>query len=480
MNGFFKKTISLILVMIISVGIITPASVASVKGASPVEIGYTVSADSLYKGDKATVKFFFKNFADANIDCSAFQLNVYVDPAIFTASDTKCNLDGTGAMMYTTRFRSDTNEIKTIYFNTAGTLPKDSKDICSFVVELNRDFEKATDVQINVTLAMALDVENNRYDVTYSSPVIKCLPLSEKPQSSAPVPPASDAPVETIVPENSVPETSSPTSNPQQNQTSDKEYTVTYLDSNGRLITTEKVKEGKPAANSMIPYRPGYDFKGWHVGSGTLKNVTSDMSVTAVYELNETLYTIEVAGGTVNGSYKPVKAKYDDCVVVKLDDVSVPEGSYFLGWKKSGCDKIISYNKTYSFLVTSSVQITPVFSKTQEKTLPQTVLYAPAVNSEGVVFLSENYIPEGYSYSGAGIIVTKTKGVGTSEEMFVLNAASVTAYRADKNSINSQFCLVSNNLAVEFYARSYMIYKNSTGEKITVYSDIGYYTPNLA
>lgn len=478
MNGFLKKTISLILVMIISVGIITPAGVASVKGATPVEIGYALSADSLFVDDTVNVRFFFKNFAEANIDCSAFQLDVYVDPQIFTVETMKCTLDGTGAMMFSTKFNSGENKIKTIYFNTQSNLPKDSTDICNFTLRLNRNFEKATDVQLNVTLAMVLDINNNRYEVTYSSPVVKCLPSSGRPSVTPSVAPGTaDSVIETIPAGTTAPVT---TDQPSATEAVDaKEYTVTYIDVNGSIITTEKVKEGQPAKNSEIPYRPGYDFIGWRVNSGSLKKVVSDMSVTAQYKVGENLYTIKVQGGTVNGEYAPLKAKYDDCVVVKLDEVSIPSGTYFAGWKKSGCDKVVSYNKTYSFLVTGSADIVPVFSQTQMIPVPQTILYNCVVNSDGIVFTSENYIPDGYSYSGSGIIVTKDATIGASSDSFVLNGQNTTTYRANKNSFNSQFSLVSYNLADSFYARSYFIYKSEAGEKFTVYSDIKLYDPAI-
>lgn len=480
MNGLLKKAMSLIIVIAISMGIVFPAGATSVEGAVPVEIGYSLSADSLRKGETATVNFFFKNFSEANIDCTAFQIDVYVDPEIFTVESMKCTLDGTGALMYTTKFNSDDNKVKTIYFNTAGTLPKDSKDICNFSVKLNRDFEKATDVQLNVTLAMVLDIDNNRYDVTYSSPVIKCLPgetTDEPITEPTKTPEQSGGAIETIAPVVTdapvvTPETSAGTA-------TIPEYTVTYLDSNGRLITTEKVKKGSAALNRAVPYRPGYDFIGWKVNSGSLMNVVADMSVYAVYELSDTLYTIEVEGGTVNGQYDPLKAKYDDCVVVKLDDVSIPADSYFVGWKKSDSDKIVSYNKTYSFLVSGSVKLSPVFSLEDQVATPQIVLNNPVINLNGIIFSCENYIPAGYDYSGSGIIITKDSTTGKDAEKFVLNGTNTDTYRADKYSINSQFSVMSLSLLSEVvYVRAYLIYKNSNGEKITVYSDIAMHDPS--
>lgn len=478
MNSFLKKTISFVLVLIISLGICLPTGAAKVSGAVPVEIGYSLSADKIYKGETVEVKFFFKNFEEANIDCTAFQLDVYVDSAIFTAESMKCTLDGTGAMMFTTKFNSGENKVKTVYFNPAQGLPKNSKDICTMSLKLNRDFEAATDVQLNITLAMVLDIDNNRYDVTYSSPVVKCLPLSEKPEEPSATPgttPSGGSVIETISP--SVSATPGTTGNDATTAPSANEYTVTYYDVNGRVIMSEKVKEGNAATNSSVPYRPGYIFVGWSVVAGTLKNVTSNMDVTAVYEVNDTLYTIEVEGGTVNGDGKSAKVKYDDCVVVELDESSVPEGKYFAGWKKSGSDKVVSFNKKYSFLATGSATVSPTYSDTEVKASPQTVLYNSVINADGVIFTSENYIPDGYSYSGSGIIVTKSDVIGGLDDVFVLNGQETVTYRSNKNSVNSQFSLVSSNLNDSFHVRSYLIYKNESGEKTTVYSDIGYYAP---
>ncbi|MBQ8165339.1 MAG: InlB B-repeat-containing protein [Clostridia bacterium] len=531
MNNFLKKTISFILVMIISAGIFISGDNFGVKGAEPIEIGYSISTESLYQGDTVEVKFFFKNFEEVNVDCTAFQLDVYVDPAIFSVGTMKCNLDGTDAMMYTTKLNESENKVKTIYFNTRSSLPKDSSDISTMTLTLKKDFAEITDVQLNITLAMALDADNNRFDVTYSSPVVKCLPLSEKPAEPTVTPPVSpsaaastapfvtssaapsvtDKPPETIPPTDVVP-SATPVATESVNlptattdsydapvgtansgsapavtedsadtpsETVKKEFTVTYLDSNGRVIKSETVEEGNAATNSKVPYRPGYDFLGWTVSSGTLKNITCDVTAVAVYEISDVLYTINVTGGTVNGNNTSVKVKYDDCVIVKVDESVIPENKYFVGWKKTGSDKVVSYNKIYSFLVTGSDDVVAVYGDTVSDVLPQTVLFERSVNTEAVIFTCESFIPAGCSYSGSGIIVTKDENIGKSVDLFILNAEGTTSYRANNNSINSQFSVINHNLAEVFYARSYLIYSDANGDKVTVYSDINIYNPEI-
>ena len=58
-------------------------------------------------------------------------------------------------------------------------------------------------------------------------------------------------------------------------------YTVTFVDWDGSIIATVKVEEGKSAVKPDDPIREGYTFIGW---DKSFDNVTSDLTVTALYE----------------------------------------------------------------------------------------------------------------------------------------------------------------------------------------------------
>ena len=58
-------------------------------------------------------------------------------------------------------------------------------------------------------------------------------------------------------------------------------YTVTFVDWDGSIIATVKVEEGKSAVKPDDPIREGYTFIGW---DKEFDNVTSDLTVTALYE----------------------------------------------------------------------------------------------------------------------------------------------------------------------------------------------------
>ena len=58
-------------------------------------------------------------------------------------------------------------------------------------------------------------------------------------------------------------------------------YTVTFVDYDGSIIAEVKVEEGKSAVKPNDPIREGYAFIGW---DKSFDNVTSDLTVTALYE----------------------------------------------------------------------------------------------------------------------------------------------------------------------------------------------------
>ena len=61
------------------------------------------------------------------------------------------------------------------------------------------------------------------------------------------------------------------------------EYTVTFLDWNGAALGTVPVLHGENADLIPDPERTGYTFIGW---DADLDNITSDVTTTALYEIN--------------------------------------------------------------------------------------------------------------------------------------------------------------------------------------------------
>ena len=114
-------------------------------------------------------------------------------------------------------------------------------------------------------------------------------------------------------------------------------YTVTFKDYDGTVIKETEVKQGKKATTPVDPHRDGYRFTGWTPSD--LSNITSDLEVTANYEVET--YTIsyvantaEVTESTWGTKTEFVTEFYDDLFmwitqnVDKMTKVTYEDGVY--------------------------------------------------------------------------------------------------------------------------------------------------------
>ncbi len=475
-----KKFTSLILALILTFSVPIWSKRKKVNAAEPVQIGYSVSKDIVGQGDTVEVKLFFKDYEKAAVRCTAFEYDLYVDPTIFSVESSQIHFDGTGAMMNKSQYNESQKLLKNIYFNPQAFLPQNSVDIATFNLKVLKEFTETTDVELTVKTSIVMDGENNRYDVKYDTPVITCGKVSQAvptdgiesaTQGVTPVVTPSATP--SVTPNTTHELNPSPTESVQI-----KTYTVSYMDSNGRLLWTEKVQQGDVAQNIKTPNRPGYVFNAWQVDKGDLGKVECDITATASYIKSEDKYTINVEGGKfLNSDAVSVQFEHDECVIVSVDNIA-EKGMNFLGWKKSGSDAIVSYSKTYSFLATESVDVSAVFSEEKITPTPSIVMYEHSFYRASGVFKCERYIPSEYVYLGSGIIITKTESTGMNDSLFVLENSGVSTYRAQDSAINAQFSVVHGNVMDAMYARAYLIYKTISGETAVVYSNIASYVPS--
>lgn len=73
-------------------------------------------------------------------------------------------------------------------------------------------------------------------------------------------------------------------------------HTVTFIDYDGRIISTQRVPQGEAAAAPNEPYRDGYSFTGW---SKEFQSITKDMTVTALYAKTENTVNKDVLNAKI-------------------------------------------------------------------------------------------------------------------------------------------------------------------------------------
>jgi uncharacterized repeat protein (TIGR02543 family) len=141
-------------------------------------------------------------------------------------------------------------------------------------------------------------------------------------------------------------------------------HTVTFLDHNGTPILTQTVTEGSSATPPVPPSRPGYTFTGWDTA---FDNVTSSLIVQAIYTvLPPTTYTV-------------VFVDHDDTI---LSTQSVTEGSdavapsdpvrtgyTFTGWDRSFTNVTTNLTVKTTYTVLPPITYTVVFVDHDDNTL---------------------------------------------------------------------------------------------------------------
>ena len=166
------------------------------------------------------------------------------------------------------------------------------------------------------------------------------------------------------------------------NDTAPAQYTVTFKDWDGTVLSTQTVTEGGSATAPSAPSRIGYTFTGW---DKAFNNITGDTTVTAQYSINTFTVTFVVDGETVDTQ----TVNYGSAATAP--NVGTKEGYTFSGWDKT------FNNVTSNLTVSGSWNIntfTVTFVVDGETVDTQTVNYGSAATAPNVG------TKEGYTFSG--------------------------------------------------------------------------------
>lgn len=208
-------------------------------------------------------------------------------------------------------------------------------------------------------------------------------------------------------------------------------HRIIFQNSNGTILSNVSVENGKDAPEGTRPGDPTMPekiFDGWVLNDGKdtltneqvdakLKAVTADMTFVATYHNDPAAktYTITINGGTIQGSEDTTaQKKFNEYVTVVAK--AQPDKN-FAGWHKNAADgSIVSYDETYTFIVSDSVTLYAAYDDKPVEKLP-TVNLDPNVTQveQGsgypdlykLRYVAQINLPEGYEKSACGLILKK-------------------------------------------------------------------------
>ena len=107
------------------------------------------------------------------------------------------------------------------------------------------------------------------------------------------------------------------------------EYTVTFCDSNDKVISTQKVKYQESAAPPTPPTVEGKTFSKW--STDEYLSVTKDLTIKAIYEASVYNVIFKDWNGTQIGETQKVEYGKD---AIEPESPNTKEGYHFIGWDK--------------------------------------------------------------------------------------------------------------------------------------------------
>lgn len=246
-----------------------------------------------------------------------------------------------------------------------------------------------------------------------------------------------------------------------------KKYRVTFKDAGGRILKIEQVKKGSAATAPDEPAKAGYVFAGWNK---PFKNITGDTVITATYKQDTITYSVNITNATFEGLEGKSTENFNYDSQVKLIPSTAPEGQKFSHWTKDG--KIASYNKNYSFYVTGNTTAAAIFVPLDSivKKTPVITIDSNPIAEKGQITFAAQYTVDGEvfhesSVAEYGILLSQNDNPD-------LGTLGVIRGKGCLKTSTGQFMITKTNASGQtWYGRAYLVYRDSSNNLITVYSN---------
>lgn len=256
----------------------------------------------------------------------------------------------------------------------------------------------------------------------------------------------------------------------------DEEITVIFRDRSGNVISTVTAVTGTGITLPNLPFVYGYTCTGWLVNgveyaAGETVVFYNDTVVSAAIRKNDTTYSVKVSGSEkeINGSYT-----YNTPISVTFDRSVLKNNEIFAGWANG--DVVVSYDEQYSFFVGSDVELTAVVTDTETAITPIAQVTDVSIVNDGTKasFLTERWLPEGYTLVSSGAIYTNESNYASKLNLTNVNGTSIRQTDAKFMTSHGQFRMNigSKQGAASIYLVAYVTYVGPDGTIATAYSPI--------
>ncbi|MBQ6708962.1 MAG: hypothetical protein IJM97_08445, partial [Clostridia bacterium] len=253
-------------------------------------------------------------------------------------------------------------------------------------------------------------------------------------------------------------------------------HTVVFVDTILKTVIDEQqVENGKGATAPTIEQKHGeYTFLKW---DKTFDNVTESFIVSAVYALSTELFTITTV---IDGVSTEEKYRYNAPVVLTVSDEQL-NGRNFAGWTIDG-ETVISYSRTYKFYAYKDMTVTALFVDKEVEAGATVVLVTAVKEKTDTTYKAEfmviRDVPENCVFISSGLLLTQSAEMGTNEKLTfesetIEGQTAIRLYRTVHTDPSGQYQLtVKTSAGKTFYARGFLVYMDTNGNIITVYTDV--------
>ena len=246
------------------------------------------------------------------------------------------------------------------------------------------------------------------------------------------------------------------------------EFTVTFVDSFGNVVSAQTVTSGSAIVVPAAPSRPGYSAateNGWSMTNDEIAALTASATITAQYVKDaEKVFTVTATGCdiTVNGVTTPDTAAdvaYDTLVTVTAADAKA--------WAIDGVT--VAYGDTYTFFVGSNVTLTKLTNAvTATPTVANVSVTTVTSDITRAVFAATRSMTDDCTFIDAGFVY----GKGDLGEITLDDVTGTTVKAAYVKTPVEQFSLVYGLKAQTgtMTARAFLAYVDAEGNTQVIYA----------